>query len=449
MRTNEKIVVRIPPSPTGFFHVGRARTALFNYLFAKKSKGKIIFRIEDTDRERSKEEYEKDIIESLEWLGIKYDEGPERQSEHGEIYKKYIQQLISEDRAYISVENEGQNKEVVRFKNPNRIVAFDDLIRGTITFDSTELGDFIIARNINQPVYHLAVVVDDFNSGITHIIRGDDGIANTPRQILIQEAIGAPRPKYAHVPLILAPDKSKMSARHGAVSLRDFRLQGYLPETMVNFLALLGFNPGGEREVYTLEELVDVFDLSKVQKSGAIFNTEKLDWFNKEHMKLMSEEARNKEIYNRLKNNLLLSKFEKLNDEKFVSRLFPIIFDHISKWGDIDEMVKVGELSYYFERPKYDKKLLFWKGKISDDAKKHLEWIQSTLNVATDNVFKDPGEIKSLIFGYATEHGRGEVLWPLRVALSGKDKSPDPFTLLHIFGREESFLRIHDAIKKL
>ena len=167
------------------------------------------------------------------------------------------------------------------------------MIHGDITFDTTELKDFVIARNVNDPLYHLTVVVDDFEMGITHIIRGDDGISNTPRQILIQEAIGAERPIYAHVPLILAPDKSKMSARHGATSLRDFRNQDYLPEAMVNFLGLLGFNPGGERELYTLKELVEVFDLNRVNKAGAVFNIEKLNWFNKEHINLSPEEQLN------------------------------------------------------------------------------------------------------------------------------------------------------------
>ncbi len=447
---DKKVVVRIPPSPTGFFHVGRARTALFNYLFAKNLEGKIVFRIEDTDKERSKKEYEEDIIDSLKWLGITYDEGPYRQSERSEVYKKYLDKLIEEGRAYISTETEGQNKEVVRFKNPNKMVAFEDLIRGTITFDSTELGDFIIARNIHEPVYHFTVVVDDLESGVTHVIRGDDGIANTPRQILIQEGIGAPRPKYAHVPLILAPDKSKMSARHGATSLRDFRAKGYLPEAMVNFLALLGFNPGGEQELYSLEELVKIFDLTRVQKGGAVFSTEKLDWFNKEHMKRMTEQLRNSEIQNRLLNSEAISKSEKLNDQQFMSKIYPIIFEHISKWGDVDDMILGGELGYFFEEPKYEPSLLYWKGVVQkEETKRHLEWIINELSSALNSSFVDAEKIKSLLFDYATEKGRGEVLWPLRVSLSGKEKSPDPFTLIYVLGKEESVSRISKALLKL
>ena len=211
---NNKIITRFPPSPTGFLHIGRARTALFNYLFAKKNEGKMVFRLEDTDKTRSKKEYEDSMIESLKWLGISWDnEVIERQSERTEIYKKYLRKLVDENKAYLSKEKieegekAGQENEVVRFRNPNTKITFTDLIRGDITFDTTELGDFIIARNIDEPLYHLTVVVDDFEMGITHIIRGDDGISNTPRQILIQQGIGAPKPIYAHLPLSLALDK--------------------------------------------------------------------------------------------------------------------------------------------------------------------------------------------------------------------------------------------------
>src|SRR3989344_4382197 len=434
--SNQKIVVRIPPSPTGFFHVGRARTALFNYLFAKKNDGKIIFRLEDTDRERSKKEYEEDIIESLKWLGISYDEGPFRQSERGDIYSKYMQKMLDSGAIYLSQESEGTNTEVIRFKNPNAVVTFTDLLRGDISVDTTDLKDFVIARNIDDPLYHLSVVVDDFEMGVTHIMRGDDGIVNTARQILIQEAIGAPRPIYIHVPLILAPDKSKMSARSGANSIRDFRTAGYLPETMVNFLGLLGFNPGGNKELYFLSELIEVFDFTKIQKGGAVFNIEKLDWLNKEYIKMMSTEERNKSIYERLKS---------LGKENLSEKVYPIIFDHISKWGDIDEMAGAGELDYYFEAPKYDVSLLLQNNKLDkSETKKHLGWLRSTISETNDFGSVDTGTAG--IFNYATEQGRGKVLWPLRVVLSGKEKSPAPFTLMYVRGKDEVLGRIDNAI---
>jgi glutamyl-tRNA synthetase len=445
LKKKKNIVVRIPPSPTGFFHVGRARTALFNYLFAKKMGGRIVFRIEDTDKERSKREYEEDIIESLKWLGITYDEGPLRQSERGAVYSKYIRKMLADGTAYVSKETEGANSEVIRFRNPNKKITFTDIIRGDITVDTTDLGDFVIARNAEDPLYHLTVVVDDSEMHVTHVIRGDDGIANTPRQILLQEAIGAPRPSYAHVPLILAPDKSKMSARHGATSLRDFREAGYLPEAFANFLALLGFNPGGERELYTLPELVEVFDLSRVQKGGAVFNTEKLDWFNKEYLKKIPKEEAKKNIVEHLKKTKF-GNSEKLSDEKFLEKVIPILFERISKWKDIDIIIGAGEFDFFFESPKYDPSLLSWKGSPVDEAKKHLAWVKQTLEKAEDPAFDSADSVKALIFDYATEQGRGNVLWPLRVSLSGKEKSPDPFTLIYVLGKNESISRISKAI---
>src|SRR3989344_6473199 len=236
---SKKIVVRFPPSPTGPMHIGNVRTALYNYIYAKQHDGEFIVRIEDTDTARSKKEYEEKILESLEWLGFKRDGELWHQSERIAIYKKYLDELIATGKAYVSQEAEGDNREVVRFKNPNKTVSFTDLIRGEIKFDTTELEDFIIAKNVEEPIYHLAVVIDDSESGITHVIRGEDHISNTPRQILIQEAIGAPRPIYAHLPLILGRDRSKMSKRNGAVPVSEYRNRGYLPEAVVNYLALL------------------------------------------------------------------------------------------------------------------------------------------------------------------------------------------------------------------
>lgn len=269
------------PSPTGPFHIGGVRTALYNFIYAKQHGGKFILRIEDTDKERSKPEYETDIIESLKWLGLNYDE-LYKQSDRGEIYKKYLEKLIKDDLAY-----EAEDK-VIRFRNPGKDVTFNDLIRGDITFNTKELEDFVIAKSVDLPLYHLAVVIDDHESGITHIIRGEDHISNTPRQILIQEAIGASRPLYAHLPLILASDRSKLSKRkHGeSVSLDYYKKQGLLPEAILNYLALLGWNPGTDQEIFTLDELVKEFKLEKVHKGGAMFDEKKLAWVNRKHFNL-------------------------------------------------------------------------------------------------------------------------------------------------------------------
>lgn len=283
----EKIVVRIAPSPTGNLHIGTARTALFNFLFARQNNGTFIVRIEDTDKERSKKEYEDNILDGFKWLGISHD-AFYRQSEREEIYKSYLKKLIEDGYAYISKEEvteEGKRSEVIRFKNPNTKISFFDLIRGEVVFDTTDLGDFVIARSETEPLYHLAVVIDDHEMGVTHVIRGEDHISNTPRQILILEAIGASRPIYGHIPLILGPDRSKMSKRHGATSIAQFRDRGYLPEAIVNYLALLGWNPGTEKEIFDIEELIKIFDVKKIQKGGAIFDEEKLKWVNKEHIK--------------------------------------------------------------------------------------------------------------------------------------------------------------------
>lgn len=291
MNTKQKPVVRFAPSPTGPLHIGGARTALFNYIFAKQTGGKFILRIEDTDKERSKTAYEQDIRDGLAWLGIVPD-ASYRQSERTELYQKHLDALLKSGAAYVSREKkkEGEGEvEVVRFKNPNKRVTFHDMVRGEVSFDTTELKDFVIARSVSEPLYHLAVVIDDFEMGITHIIRGEDHISNTPRQILIQEALGAPRPIYAHIPLILATDRSKLSKRkHGeAVSLAHYRAQGIAPEAMVNFLALLGWHPSASdaSEVLSWNDLIAQFQLERVQKGGAVLDANKLNWLNRQYLK--------------------------------------------------------------------------------------------------------------------------------------------------------------------
>jgi len=338
-----EVRVRLAPSPTGPFHIGTARTALFNYLFAQKNQGSFILRIEDTDRERSKPEFEKEIMDSLKWLGIEWSEGPApisqreigeirnskfeirnyigeygpyRQSEREEIYTKYLKKLLEEGKAYYCFcseeELEAQRQyqlsigeaprypgkcadlvrevaekwisegkpSVIRFRVPSKKVEFNDLIRGKMEFDTSLIGDIVIAKNLTQPLYNFACVVDDFEMKISHVIRGEDHISNTPKQLLIQEAFGFPRPNYGHLPLILGQDRTKLSKRHGATSISQYRKQGYLPESLVNLIAFLGWNPGIEREIYSIASLIKEFSLEKVQKGGAIFNIKRLDFLN-------------------------------------------------------------------------------------------------------------------------------------------------------------------------
>lgn len=436
------MVVRFPPSPTGLFHVGNVRTFLFNYLFAKQNNGRIVFRLEDTDKERSKEEYAQDIIENLKWLHIEPDwDTLVRQSERKDVYKKYLQKMIEEEKAYLSKEEvieEGQRAEVIRFKNPNKQVTFTDLIRGDISFDTTELGDFVIAKSLGEPVYHLAVVVDDFEMGVTHVIRGDDGISNTPRQILIQEAIGAERPVYAHLPMMLAPDKTKLSKRkHGEqVSVSFYRSRGYLPEAVINFLALIGWNPGTEQEIWSMDELVKAFDISKVQKKGGVFNVEKLDWLNREYI-LRSPPEEQFLIFNSEFNKTKWQGSVKKNDAEFMKKLLKIMLDRIHRWGEVGESLESGELDYLFEKPELDKEKIVWKGQTPEEAKKYLSEVAEFLD-QPDKIMK-----------YAEEKGKGKVLWPLRYALSGKEKSPDPMTLLDILGAQESRQRVLEAVRLL
>ena len=272
--SEQKVITRFAPSPTGKFHVGGIRSALYNYLYARKHNGKFILRCEDTDPARSKKEYEDYFINVFKWLGLEYDEFF-RQSERTEIYKKYLHKLLEEDKIYISkeeIKEEGQRSEVIRFRNPNKIVTFHDEVLGDLSFNTTELGDFIIARNIESPLYHFTVVVDDFEMNITHIIRGQEHVSNTPRQILIQEAIGAPRPIYAHGSVILNEERAKLSKRDPLVrpSL-EYKDEGYLPEGLLNFMAFLGWNPGGEKEIYTLKKLINAFSLVESSIQSLLF----------------------------------------------------------------------------------------------------------------------------------------------------------------------------------
>jgi glutamyl-tRNA synthetase len=428
----KKVIVRFPPSPTGPLHVGNVRTALFNYFFARQNGGQFVVRVEDTDRARSKKEYELGMLEALKWLGIEKDnEEILHQSERTDIYKKYLQKLIADGKAYISAETEGENKEVVRFKNPKVKITFTDLIRGDVTMDTTDLGDFIIARNVNDPVYHMAVVVDDFEQGITHVIRGEDHISNTPRQILIQEAIGALRPTYAHLPLILATDRSKLSKRkHGEmVSIDYYRSQGYLPEAIVNFMSLLGFNPTGEQEIYSLKDFIKLFDFEKVQKGGAVFNIEKLNWFNKHYIEKLSD-----------------ADFKKYADPYLAQEITPAVYsllkEKISYFGQIPEIMKT-EFAFLGPVSSYDPSKL--KGK-SDDPKVHLKSVTEKIS-ALSTFTKE--SVKNAVWPYAEEKGKGNVLWPTRYALSGQEKSPDPFIIAEILGKEESLKRLNSAYEAL
>jgi glutamyl-tRNA synthetase len=440
---DNSVITRFPPSPTGFLHIGGVRTALFNFLFAKHHGGEMIFRFEDTDRERSKPEFEQDIIDGIHWLGLQYRQPAVfRQSERTEVYKTYLKQLIDSGHAHEAEDSTAApGMKVVRFKNPNTTVTFADAVRGDVSFDTTELGDFIIARTHDLPLYHLAVVIDDAEAGVTHVIRGEDHISNTQRQILLIEAMGFARPQYAHIPLILAPDRTKLSKRHGAVSVNEYRRLGFLPEAVINYLVLLGWNPGGEQEVFTLDELIQQFDLARVHKAGAVFDTEKLKWFNHEHLKRLSDED-------------YLSRLTGFMGERgevvpvYLERILPELRNRAQTFGEAADALKNGEFSFMEDTiPAPDAELLLKGAKAEADAvKTHLQKVMELL--ATTDAFTHEA-VKEALFPYATEVGRASVLWPMRVALSGKEKSPDPFTLAGLLGKETTISRIEKAASML
>jgi glutamyl-tRNA synthetase len=442
---SNKVITRFAPSPTGYFHAGSYRTALFAWIYAKQNDGKFILRIEDTDKERSKKEYEENIIESLKWLGLEYDEFY-KQSERIEIYKKYIKKLIDSGNAYISDETgkqESSNTKVIRFKNPNKKVGFNDLIRGHVEFDTTELGDFIIAKNENEPIFHLANVIDDFESGITHIIRGEDHISNTPRQILIFEAIGAKPPLYAHIPLLLSKDRSKLSKRHGAISIGEYKERGYIGEAIINYLALLGWHPADDREILSIEEIQKEFSLERVQRGGAIFDEDKLLWFNRQYLLKLSDADFTKKTLSFLP-EWLSSKSD------IFKRLLPMLRDKTHKLSDLSQMLnKDGELSFIKDLAEYDPKLLLWKK--NPEQKNTLENLGKVKEIIKEINLNDftADTIKNSIWKYAEEKGRGDVLWPFRVALTGQEKSPDPFMSAYILGKDESVARLEKAYKLL
>lgn len=441
---SSNVVVRIPPSPTGRLHIGTARTALVNYLFARHAGGRIVFRSEDTDRARSKQEFEDEIVDGLHWLGLSWDEFS-RQSEHATRHRELLEKLVEEGKAYVSKErakdDSSREIEVVRLKNSGRQITFRDEIRGDITFDTAELGDFVIARAIDDPLYHFAVVADDWDAGVTHVIRGEDHISNTPRQILIQEALGAPRPVYAHIPLILDAKRAKLSKRSGATSVMDYKAEGFLPEALVNYFALLGWNPGSDKEDFSLAELIEAFSFDGVQKSGAAFDREKLLSVNQRWMRKLSDD----EFISKLND------FDQTLDLSNIGKIVPLLKERARTFGEAREMLE-SELSFFFGSPDIAPEHLLEK-----TSRDRVHAVQMALNEAIgaltplgSDILPD-GAKRALMplaekLEAAGKGGRGAFLWALRYALSGKERSPDPFTIISVLGTDESLSRIRRAI---
>jgi glutamyl-tRNA synthetase len=437
----KKVVTRFAPSPTGVLHIGGVRTALFNYLYAKKYGGKFILRIEDTDKERSKKEYEEGIIESFKWLGLLHDE-MYRQSDRGELYKKHLEDLIEKGLAFEGEENNDKTGKVIRFKNPNKQITFQDEIVGEVSFNTEELGDFVIARDINSPIYHFVVVVDDGDMGVTHVIRGQEHLNSTARQILILEALGYDRPVYAHIPLIMSPNGGKLSKRDpGVKSVMEYKDAGYLKDAILNFLAFIGWNPGDDREIMSMKELIKAFSLEKVQKGGASFNAKRLDWVNKQYIQKLNQDER-VEI---AKEFISEETFKKL-EEKNITKIIQVLTERIENFGELKDQEVNGDFDYLFKDPAYEAENLISKKAMREETVQHLKHIKEVLSELSEFTSK---KVKDALWDYATEKGRANVLWPFRYALSGKDRSPDPFDIAEIIGKESTLERVKKAIGML
>lgn len=475
------IRVRFAPSPTGPLHVGGVRTALFNWLFARQNDGKFILRIEDTDISRSEKIYEEGIIESFHWLGLNWDEGPDtegklgpyRQSERKSLYRKFLERLLGEERAYycycakeeLEAERQalivqglppkysghcgslkeapagpglaGEKPTSIRFRTPDTKIEFKDLIRGRISFETGLFGDFIIAKNLDTPLFNFSGAVDDELMEISHVIRGEEHLSNTPKQILLRRALGFDEPIYAHIPLILNPDRSKLSKRFSETSIIKYRDEGYLPAAMINFLALLGWHPTNNQEIFSLDELIKEFDLKRVQKAGAIFNQDKLDWINSQHIKKLSAENLTEQLIPVLKKkNIDVPK-------KFVEKIVEAERDRLKKLGDFWDLA-----GFFFELPDYGDDLLIWQKEPASKIKKVLgDVLEIVQNIKPSEFNRE--NLGNALFPIMTEEGRGTVLWPLRVAVSGQAASPDPLQIVEILGAEETERRIKIAINKL
>lgn len=452
----EKIKTRIAPSPTGTFHIGNARTALINYLVAKKERGVFVLRIEDTDRERSKKEYEKDILESLEWLGLRWDEFY-RQSERMSIYRTYIEKLLKQGDAFYCPhrseetkgkvhfcayrsEGVGDRKGIIRFKTPRGgEVTFHDAIRGNVVFQTEEVGDFSLAKGLDEPLFNLAVVIDDYKMEISHIIRGEDHLSNTPKHILLQKALGFPLPFYAHIPIILGPDKRKLSKRHGAVSVSEFRNEGYLPEALINMMAFLGWNPGDDREFFSLEELINEFSLERVKKGGAIFNRERLDFLSQHYLKNLPL----KKIAAWAK-PFIQGRYNKAVSEERMEKIIALGRERATTLKDL-----ASNIDYVFTLPEYDAALLRWKEQGDDEVKMSIEKSLQIIEKIPQKEYNEEAVEKRFLLAIGEGRDKGGILWPLRVALSGKQMSPGPFTISSVLGKDESIKRLHHAIAKI
>jgi len=485
---DKKIRVRFAPSPTGYLHIGGARTALFNWLYARHYKGTFILRIEDTDQVRSTEEAVNVILKGMKWLGLDWNEGPEKGGKYGPyfqmqrlpLYQKYAEQLLKDQKAYYCYctreelaesrekqAREGKNPKydrhclnlseeekkryeaegrepVIRLKIPAKEITFDDLLRGEVTFDGGLLSDFVIMKSDGIPTYNYAVVIDDALMKITDVMRGDDHISNTPKQILIYESLGFTIPKFAHIPMIMGQDHTRLSKRHGATSVMEYKRMGYIPEAVVNYIAHLGWSSGDEREIFTKEELIKEFSLDKISKHAAVFSMEKLNWFNSEYLKNMPIDSLTKMLLPFLEENNYIKKEDlspaKLKWLKEVVKLMQGRFKNFSQFIDYADYFFVDKIN--IEPQAFDSVL-------------NKEGVPGILQALKDKLFAlkswDEESIENAVREVASslQIKGGQIIHPTRVALSGKKVGPGLFELMVVLGQEKTVKRLQEAIEKI
>jgi len=482
--------VRMAPSPTGPLHIGTARTSLYNYLFARHVGGTYVLRVEDTDTARSTADWERDIIDNLHWLGISWDEGPQvaggedigpyapyRQSQRMELYAREAHRLLEEGDAYhcwctpdeleAVRQQQAANKEApryngrclrltdadrtafeaegrqaaVRLKVPPEAIRFDDIIRGEVEFDNALLGDFVIVRANGVPLYHFVVVVDDEAMGITHVIRGEDHLSNTPKHIALIRALGYAEPRFGHIPLILNPDRSKMSKRKSQTAITAYREEGYLPEAMVNFLAFLGWSPGTEEEIFGLEELAERFELTAVHKAGAVFDKDRLDYLNGVYIRNLTDEQLALRIRPYLPDAL---------DDASVLQVVPLIKERLVRLADAGELVaflvetdaEVGSL--------YAAEALLPKNRAATETAAAVAAARNAFDALTDADFSaDVLESRCREAAEALGWKAGDFFRPLRLAVTGRPISPPLFGSMELLGRERVLARLDTALGKL
>lgn len=469
---------RFAPSPTGYLHIGGLRTALYNYLFAKKNHGKFILRIEDTDRTRYVKDADKQLVKTLKNFWLNFDKGPIYQSKRLKIYKKFADKLIKEKKAYYCFcskerldnlrEEQEKNKQVprydrcclnltesqiqeklknnepyvIRMKLPNNEnIIFSDLVYGEVKINTNDLDDQVILKSDGFPTYHLAVVIDDHDMNITHIIRGEEWLPSTPKHILLYKMFDWKIPNFAHLPLLLNPDRSKLSKRQGDVAVEDFIKKGYLPQAILNYVAFLGWNPKTEKEIYSIQELINDFAIEKINKAGAIFDINKLNWINATYIRNIVENNNPRKDYKYIINfaKNILPKTNRVED---IVKIFSSRLNNISELKQLSEFI--------FELPNYDKNLLIFKKSNKDLTIKGLEtglkilssveeskWNQENLNNILNNGLKQ------------VNLAPGDLFWPIRVALSGLEKSPSPTEILWLLSKKESLNRLNIAINKI